>query len=155
MSALTQKTIKKDISFKGVGLHSGLDVKITIKPAKPNTGILFKRIDIKENNIVIPNIFNVSSAVFCTTISNESGVSVSTIEHLMGALYGMSIDNALVEIDNKGMLAEKLFLDMNKMNKLNFSKNFTSMSYTQRSFVYSFLTSMRKKINDPLGMKNK
>ena len=61
----------------------------------------------------------------------------------------------IVEIDNKGMLAEKLFLDMNKMNKLNFSKNFTSMSYTQRSFVYNFLTSMRKKINDPLGMKNK
>ena len=56
---------------------------------------------IKENNIVIPNIFNVSSAVFCTTISNESNVSVSTIEHLMGALYGLGIDNALIEIDNK------------------------------------------------------
>ena len=61
----------------------------------------------------------------------------------------------IVEIDNKGILTEKLFLDKNKMNNLNFSKDFTSMSYTQRSFVYSFLTSMRKKINDPLGMKNK
>ena len=101
MSVLNQKTINKDITFKGVGLHSGLDVVMTVKPAKPNSGILFKRIDIKEKNIIVPNIFNVSSAVFCTTISNESGVSVSTIEHLMGALYGLGIDNALVEIDNQ------------------------------------------------------
>ena len=101
MSVLNQKTIKKDISIRGVGLHSGKNVKLTIKPAKPNTGIIFKRIDLEKNNIVIPNLFNVSSAVFCTTISNENGVSVSTIEHLMGALYGIGIDNAIVEIDNK------------------------------------------------------
>ena len=101
MSILNQKTIKKDISFQGVGLHSGLNAKLTIKPANANSGIVFKRIDIKENNIVIPNIFNVSSAVFCTTISNENGVSVSTIEHLMAAFYGMGIDNAIVEIDNQ------------------------------------------------------
>tara|TARA_B110001452_G_scaffold134268_1_gene111668 strand:- start:938 stop:1858 length:921 start_codon:yes stop_codon:yes gene_type:complete len=101
MSVLNQKTINKDILIKGVGLHSGLNVNIIIKPAKSNTGIIFKRIDIKNNNIVIPNLFNVSSAVFCTTISNEHGVSVSTIEHLMGALYGMGIDNALIEIDSK------------------------------------------------------
>ena len=101
MSVLKQKTIKKNISFKGIGLHSGIDVSLTIKPAKPNTGIVFKRIDVKNNNIIIPNIFNVSSAVLCTTISNEYGVSVSTIEHLMGALYGLSIDNALIEIDSQ------------------------------------------------------
>jgi len=101
MSVLNQKTINKDITFKGVGLHSGANVTMTVKPAKPNSGILFKRVDIKENNIIVPNIFNVSSAVFCTTIANESGVSVSTIEHLMGALYGLGIDNALVEIDNQ------------------------------------------------------
>jgi len=101
MSILNQKTINRDIIFKGVGLHSGANVTMTVKPSKPNSGILFKRIDLKENNIVVPNIFNVSSAVFCTTISNESGVSISTIEHLMGALYGLGIDNALVEIDNK------------------------------------------------------
>ena len=83
MSVLNQKTINENISFKGVGLHSGLEAILTIKPAEPNTGIIFKRIDIKENNIVIPNIFNVSSAVFCTTISNDYNVSVSTIEHLM------------------------------------------------------------------------
>ena len=101
MSALNQKTINNDITFKGVGLHSGANVTMTVKPAKPNSGILFKRVDIKENNIIIPNIFNVSSAVFCTTISNEDGASVSTIEHLMGALYGLGIDNALIEIDNQ------------------------------------------------------
>ena len=101
MSVLNQKTIKKNIIINGVGLHSGLNVKLNIKPAEPNTGIVFKRIDLKKNNIIIPNIFNVSSAVFCTTISNEYGVSVSTIEHLMGALYGIGIDNALIEIDNQ------------------------------------------------------
>jgi len=101
MSVLHQKTIKKDITFKGVGLHSGLDVNLVIKPAEPNTGIIFKRTDLKNNNIIIPNIFNVSSAIFCTTISNENDVSISTIEHLMGALYGLGIDNALIEIDNQ------------------------------------------------------
>jgi len=115
MSVLNQKTINKDISFKGVGLHSGGNATMTVKPAKPNSGILFKRIDLKENNIIVPNIFNVNSAVFCTTISNEYGASVSTIEHLMAALYGLGIDNALIEIDNKEVPildgSAKLFVD--------------------------------------------
>jgi UDP-3-O-[3-hydroxymyristoyl] N-acetylglucosamine deacetylase len=101
VSVLNQKTINQNLTFKGVGLHSGLAATMTIKPAEPNSGIVFKRIDLKENNIVIPNIFNVSSAVFCTTISNEAGVSVSTIEHIMGALYGLGIDNVIIEINNK------------------------------------------------------
>ena len=101
MSVLNQKTINQDITFNGVGLHSGLAATMTVKPAAPNTGIIFKRTDLKENNVIIPNLFNVSSAIFCTTISNEHGVSVSTIEHLMGALYGLGIDNALIEIDNQ------------------------------------------------------
>mgnify|MGYP000672173010 FL=1 len=101
MSVLNQKTIKQNISFKGVGLHNGLVANLTIKPSEPNSGIVFRRTDLKDNNIILPNLFNVSSAVFCTTISNENGVSVSTIEHLMGALYGLGIDNALIEIDNE------------------------------------------------------
>ena len=101
MSVLNQKTIKEAIVFDGVGLHSGKKVHIEIKPAKPNTGIVFKRIDIKNNNIVIPGIFNVSNTAYCTTISNDSGVIVSTIEHLMGALFGMGIDNALIEINSE------------------------------------------------------
>ena len=100
MSVLNQKTIKESINLRGIGLHNGCDVKIKIYPAKPNTGIIFKRIDLKKNNYISPSVYNVSSAVLCTTISNEEGVKVSTIEHLMGALYGTGIDNALVEIDN-------------------------------------------------------
>ena len=101
MSVLNQKTIADHIAFKGVGLHTGLEANLVIKPAEPNTGIIFKRTDLKEDSVIIPNIFNVSSAVFCTTISNNSGASVSTVEHLMGALYGLGIDNALIEIDNQ------------------------------------------------------
>jgi UDP-3-O-[3-hydroxymyristoyl] N-acetylglucosamine deacetylase len=101
MSALNQKTIKNSIHFKGIGLHSGKKVDLDIHPAAPNTGIVFKRTDIKNNNIILPNVFNVSNASFCTTITNDSGVSVSTIEHLMGAFYGVGIDNALVEINNQ------------------------------------------------------
>tara|TARA_B110000259_G_C14009751_1_gene399187 strand:+ start:345 stop:1265 length:921 start_codon:yes stop_codon:yes gene_type:complete len=101
MSVLNQKTIADHIAFKGVGLHTGLEANLVIKPAEPNTGIIFKRTDLKEDSVIIPNIFNVSSALFCTTISNNSGASVSTVEHLMGALYGLGIDNALIEIDNQ------------------------------------------------------
>ena len=100
MHNLSQKTVKSDISFSGIGLHTGNIVDLTIKPAQPNNGIIFKRTDLKENNIIIPGIFNVSSANFCTTISNDFGVSVSTIEHLMGALFILGIDNAVIEINN-------------------------------------------------------
>ncbi len=100
MHNLSQKTVKSDINFSGIGLHTGNIVDLTIKPAQPNNGIIFKRTDLKENNIIIPGIFNVSSANFCTTISNDFGVSVSTIEHLMGALFILGIDNAVIEINN-------------------------------------------------------
>ena len=84
-----------------MGLHSGKIVKICIKPSEPDTGIVFKRVDLKENNLIYPNFMNVSSTALCTTISNGHGAKVSTIEHLMGALFGLGIDNALVEIDNE------------------------------------------------------
>ena len=101
MSYLTQKTIKKNVTFSGVALHSGLNVNLNIKPADPNFGIVFKRVDLKKNNLVYPNFANVSNTSLNTTIENEFGVSVSTIEHLMGALFGLGIDNALIEIDNE------------------------------------------------------
>jgi len=101
VSYLTQKTIKKDVSFSGVALHSGIDVSVCIKPADPNFGIVFKRVDFKENNLVYPNFMNVTNTSLNTTIENEFGVKVSTIEHLMGALFGLGIDNALIEIDNE------------------------------------------------------
>ena len=101
VSYLTQKTIKNNVSFSGIALHSGLDVNVCIKPAEPNLGIVFKRIDLKENNFVYPNFMNVTNTSLNTTIENEFGVKVSTIEHLMGALFGLGIDNALIEIDNE------------------------------------------------------
>ncbi len=101
MSYLTQKTIKNSVSFNGVALHSGHSVNICIKPAEPNFGIVFKRVDIESNNIVYPNFNNVTNTSLNTTVSNEFGVKVSTIEHLMGALFGLGIDNALIEIDNE------------------------------------------------------
>ena len=99
MSILSQKTINKKISFSGIGLHTGINVEINLIPSAPNTGIVFKRIDIKQNNIIIPTFENVIDTTLCTTLSNESGVKVSTIEHLMGALYGLGIDNLLVEVN--------------------------------------------------------
>ena len=101
MSYLTQKTIKDNTSFSGISLHNGLNVKVNIKPAPPNHGIVFKRIDLKSNNLVYPNFMNVTNTSLNTTIENEFGVKVSTIEHLMCALFGLGIDNALIEIDNE------------------------------------------------------
>ena len=101
MSYLTQKTLKNNISFSGVALHTGLTVNVCIKQAQPNFGIVFKRVDLKSNNFIYPNFMNVTNTSLNTTVENEFGVKVSTIEHLMGALFGLGIDNALIEIDNE------------------------------------------------------
>ena len=100
MSYLTQKTIKNKVSFNGVALHSGLVVNVCLAPAAPNSGIIFKRVDLNDNNLVYPNFMNVTNTSLNTTIENEFGVKISTIEHLMCALFGMGIDNVIVEIDN-------------------------------------------------------
>ncbi len=101
MSSLNQKTLKTAVKFDGIGLHSGKKVSMKVLPSEPNSGIVFKRVDLKKNNLIIPNVFNVTNATLCTTISNEFGVTVSTIEHLMGSFYGLGIDNALVELDSQ------------------------------------------------------
>jgi len=101
MSLLNQKTLNEPISFEGIGLHSGKSVRLTVNPSRPNTGIIFKRVDLKNNNLIYPNFANVTNTSLNTTISNESGVRVSTIEHLMGALFTLGIDNALIELDNE------------------------------------------------------
>ena len=101
MSLLTQKTIKTPISFQGIGLHSGKIVNLCLKSALPDTGIIFKRVDLNNNNLVYPSFNNVTNTSLNTTISNEFGIKVSTIEHLMGALFGLGIDNVLIEIDNE------------------------------------------------------
>ena len=101
MSVLNQKTIKKITKFKGIGLHSGKKVLMTLFPAPPNSGIIFKRSDLKKNNFIYPSVFNVSSASYCTKLSNEYGVSVSTVEHLMAALCGLGVDNLLIELNSE------------------------------------------------------
>ena len=101
MSILTQKTISNKISFKGVGIHSGIQAELNILPAGPNTGIVFKRTDLKKNNLVYASYANVTDTTLCTTISNEYGIKVSTIEHLMAAFYGTGIDNAIIEINSE------------------------------------------------------
>ena len=101
MSILTQKTISKKISFEGVGIHTGIQTKLNILPAPPNSGIVFKRTDLINNNIIYASYANVTDTTLCTTICNDHGAKVSTIEHLMGAFYGTGIDNAFVEINSE------------------------------------------------------
>ena len=99
MSILNQKTLKQPIIFDGITLHKGKHAKVRILPSSPNSGVVFKRVDLKNNNFISANFQNVSNANLCTTITNEFGVSVSTIEHLMAAMYGKGVDNAIIEID--------------------------------------------------------
>ena len=94
-----QKTIKEKIELQGIGLHNGVKVNLTIKPSKPNSGIIFKRVDINSNNLIHANFKNVVEPILCTKLKNENGVTVSTVEHLMAAFYGEGIDNVLVEVD--------------------------------------------------------
>ena len=95
-----QKTILKEVVFKGIGLHSGSKSEIKILPEAENYGIVFKRTDLKENNIIEANFENVCAVRLCTTLQNKFNVTVSTVEHLLAALYMTGIDNALIEINN-------------------------------------------------------
>tara|TARA_B110000967_G_C18862017_1_gene550535 strand:+ start:11 stop:937 length:927 start_codon:yes stop_codon:yes gene_type:complete len=99
MLDLFQKTISKQTQFKGIGLHCGLESVVKIIPADENFGIVFKRTDLKQNNIIKASFENVSSAKLCTTVQNNFNVSISTVEHLLAALYITGIDNALIEIN--------------------------------------------------------
>ena len=101
MSVLNQKTIKNILKFEGIGLHTGKKVELTLFPAQPNTGIIFKRSDLKNNNLIYTSVFNVSSASYCTKLTNENGVTVSTVEHLMAALCGLGIDNLVIELNSE------------------------------------------------------
>ena len=94
-----QQTLKKSYSFEGKGLHTGRIAKMTINPAPADTGIRFRRIDMGEDSYVDALAENVSSTARSTTISSGE-VSVTTIEHVLSALTGMGVDNALIDIDN-------------------------------------------------------
>ena len=101
MLEIFQKSLNVPVKFSGIGLHSGKSSNITVLPAKADEGIVFKRTDLKLNNLITANYKNVSSARLCTTLENKHGVKVSTVEHLLAALYIIGIDNAIVEIDNE------------------------------------------------------
>ena len=101
MQEIFQQTIDKPITFEGIGLHSGKISKVRLLPGVDNEGIIFKRIDLKENNILKANYKNVSSARLCTTLENTAGHKVSTVEHLLAAFYIIGIDNVIIEIDNE------------------------------------------------------
>ena len=95
-----QSTVSRPIIFEGTGLHKGLCSKLVVLPANIGSGICFKRIDVKAGNKFIPAVLdNVVNSELCTRLENSDGVSVSTIEHLMAALTGCGINNALLEID--------------------------------------------------------
>ena len=101
MHHIYQKTLSKNVTFQGIGLHSGKMSVVKILPSKSDTGILFKRVDLSEKNIIHATFTNVTSAKLCTTLENEHGVKVSTVEHLLAAFYISGIDNAVVEINNE------------------------------------------------------
>jgi UDP-3-O-[3-hydroxymyristoyl] N-acetylglucosamine deacetylase len=93
-----QTTLKQPVLCSGVGLHTGLPTHMTIRPADPDTGIVFIRRDVEKKVRIRAHIDNVSDATLATTISQE-GVNVSTVEHLMAAFAGVGVDNAEVELD--------------------------------------------------------
>ncbi len=101
MLKIYQNTLDKSVKFKGIGLHSGKKVEINVTPSDETQGIYFKRVDIESNNIIKADYRNVSSAKLCTTLKNEFGIKVSTVEHLLAALYICEIDNAIIEINNE------------------------------------------------------
>ncbi len=101
MLEIFQKTINKPVKFVGVGLHTGKKSEITIFPGEANQGVVFKRKDLKSNNLIIASYKNVSSAKLCTTLENAYGTKVSTVEHLLAALYISEIDNAVIEVNSE------------------------------------------------------
>ena len=160
MSSIFQNTILNQVKFKGVGLHSGLESEIKVIPADENYGIVFKRTDLEKNNIVKANFKNVSSARLCTTIENEFNTNISTVEHLLAALYITGIDNALIEVNTsevpildgsskefvetilkigiKEQKAKRKFLKIIKKFELNESEKFISIEPNENSLNVDF-----------------
>ena len=117
-----QQTITKPISFRGIGLHSGKKAEMTIYPGIEDQGIIFKRVDLQKDNVILANYKSVSSTKLCTTLENKFGIKVSTVEHLLAALYISEIDNVIIEINNEEVPimdgSAKNFLEILKKTKL-------------------------------------
>ena len=119
MHRVFQQTLLKEVLFKGIGLHSGKKSKIKILPNINENGILFKRVDLQKNNVITADYKSVSSTTLSTTLTNKYGVKVSTVEHLLAALYISGIDSAIIEIDNE----EVPIMDGSAKEFLNVLKN--------------------------------
>ncbi|GHU18890.1 UDP-3-O-acyl-N-acetylglucosamine deacetylase [Alphaproteobacteria bacterium] len=98
---MIQKTIASAISVEGIGAHSGMKSRINILPASKDSGIVFIRTDADRDNSIAANFANVSETTLCTRLSNKSGVSVSMVEHILAALYGFQISNAIIEVNEE------------------------------------------------------
>jgi UDP-3-O-[3-hydroxymyristoyl] N-acetylglucosamine deacetylase len=95
-----QCTLRFPVGCRGIGLHSGADINLLLKPGRPGSGIVVRRTDVVNGGSVIPISWrHVAGSRMATTVGNEYGVSISTIEHLMAALAGCGVDNAVVEVD--------------------------------------------------------
>ena len=112
-----QTTIKDDIKFVGIGVHTNTKSTMILKPSDPGSGISFRRTDVKDpgKNTIKANYKNVKSTYYCTEISNEFDVSVLTIEHLLAAIFGANIDNIEILIDGPEVPildgSSKIFID--------------------------------------------
>lgn len=95
-----QSTIARPVTCSGVGLHSGQDVMMTLRPAKADTGVVFVRTD-DGNDVIEARWDLVTQSQLCTLVTNENGITISTIEHLMSALWAAQIDNVIVELDGR------------------------------------------------------
>ena len=97
--ARRQRTLLRTVNCVGVGLHSGRDLTLTLKPAAAGTGIVFRRVDLDGAPEIQARFDNVVDATMCTTLGTDNGVRVGTVEHLMAAFAGCHVDNAIVEVD--------------------------------------------------------
>lgn len=94
-----QATLAKKVSCTGIGIHSGKPIVLTLKPSLSETGFIFVRTDLQKNNQILGVFNNVTDTKMCTRISNGSGVSISTVEHILAALAGAHITNAIIEVN--------------------------------------------------------
>ena len=139
-----QQTIEKSVTIVGIGVHLGRPVRLNIKPAPINHGIVFKRIDIEHNKSLIQaNFKNIDSGELCTSLVNEDGISVKTVEHLLAAFSGLGISNALVEIDNE----EIPILDGSAVN---FVQSLIKAGICKQSATLNFCS-----IKKPIEVRNK
>ena len=133
-----QKTIKSSIELKGVGLHSGSEVNLVIKPGNPNTGIVFKRIDIDGNNIIKANFKNVIEPVLCTKLKNEDGVTVSTVE--IPIMDGSAVDfvDAIKLVGSEEQKEPKKFIKVLKKVKIQEGEKFISIEPLNQDLIIDF-----------------